>query len=324
MAILLTGAAGFIGAHVARALLARGETIVGVDNLNDYYAPALKQARLAWIGESPAFDFIPCDIADAEALERAVGPRTISRVVHLAAQAGVRYSLENPMAYIQSNIAGHAVMLEFCRRRGGVEHMVYASSSSVYGGNTKLPFSETDPVDRPVSLYAATKKADELMSHVYSHLFGLPQTGLRFFTVYGPWGRPDMAYWTFTDAILSGRPIRIFNNGDMRRDFTYIDDVVAGLLACLDHPPPADRAPPHRVFNIGKSEPDALLDFVGLLERLLGRKAERVFAPMQAGDIKETFADLSEIERAVGYRATTSLEEGLPRFVDWYRNYHGV
>jgi len=324
MTILVTGAAGFVGAHVCRALLARGERVLGVDNLNAYYDPQLKRDRIAWIGTPPGFTFKICDIADAAALEAAVGGERIARVVHLAAQAGVRYSIDNPMAYISANLVGHAVILEFCRHRGTVEHLVYASSSSVYGGNTKLPFSEGDPVDSPVSLYAATKKADELMSHVYAHLYRLPQTGLRFFTVYGPWGRPDMAYWSFTEAILSGTPIRVFNHGDMMRDFTYVDDVVEGLLRCLDRAPADDGTVPARVYNIGNNRPERLLDFIAILERLLGRPAQRKLEPMQPGDVKATYADLTALQRDIGFAPSTPLETGLEKFVTWYRAYHNV
>jgi UDP-glucuronate 4-epimerase len=322
MSVLLTGAAGFIGAHVAKALIARGERVIGLDDLNAYYDPALKTARLAFIGKSPLFRFVKADIAEPGALAGACSGETITHIVHLAAQAGVRYSLDNPMAYARANLTGHLAVLEFARAQKGLAHLVYASSSSVYGGNTKLPFAETDPVDRPVSLYAATKKADELMSHSYSHLFGIKQTGLRFFTVYGPWGRPDMAYWGFTEAILKGKPIRVFNHGDMKRDFTYIDDVVAGVLAALDHPP-ADQ-PPHRIYNIGNNRPEPLMGFIDLLEKILGRKAERRLEPMQPGDVKETYADLTAITRDLGFTPKTPLAEGLPRFVAWYRDYHKV
>lgn len=325
MTTLVTGAAGFIGMHVSHALLARGDAVFGVDNLNDYYGPALKNARLARLAAMPGFDFLVADIAEPGVIEAALADQRIETVVHLAAQAGVRYSLENPMAYVRSNLVGHASVLELCRRLGTVEHLVYASSSSVYGGNTKLPFSETDPVDKPVSLYAATKKADELMSYTYSHLYGLRQTGLRFFTVYGPWGRPDMAYWLFTEAILAGRPIRVFNHGDMKRDFTYVEDVVDGVLRCLDAPPGAAAgAVPHRVYNIGNNKAESLLDFIGLLETTLGRRAEIVFEPMQPGDIKETYADIAAIQRDIGFVPSTPLDVGLPRFVDWYRDYFRV
>jgi len=320
MRVLLTGAAGFIGAHVARALLARGEMVIGLDSLNDYYDPTLKTARLGFIGETPRFRFVKTDIAEEGALASAVRAEPIDAIIHLAAQAGVRYSLENPMAYAKANLTGHLAVLEFARTQKDLTHLVYASSSSVYGGNTKLPFSETDPVDHPVSLYAATKKADELMSHAYAHLFGIKQTGLRFFTVYGPWGRPDMAYWSFTESILRGKPIRVFNHGDMKRDFTYIDDVVAGVLAALDRPPSGQT--PHRIYNIGNNKPEPLMGFIDLLENVLGRKADRKLEPMQPGDVKETYADLTAITRDLGFRPTTPLAIGLPRFVAWYRDYY--
>jgi UDP-glucuronate 4-epimerase len=325
MTILVTGAAGFIGAHVSQALLARGETVLGLDNLNDYYPVSLKRARLEWLSEQKHFRFATCDIADADALKAALGATKLRRVVHLAAQAGVRYSLENPMAYVRSNLVGHAVMLELCRHCDSLEHLVYASSSSVYGSGAKLPFCEHEPLTPPASLYAATKQADELVSQVYSRLYGLKQTGLRFFTVYGPWGRPDMAYWTFTEAILAGKPIRIFNHGDMRRDFTYIDDVVAAVLASLDHAPQATSAgPPHRLYNVGNNRPEPLLHFVEVLESILGRKTEHRLEPMQPGDVKETFADITDARRDLGFSPKTPIEEGLKRFVAWYRAYHRI
>lgn len=324
MTVVVTGAAGFIGAHVSRALLARGEAVLGLDNLNDYYPVSLKRARLDWLSKDRGFRFAECDIADAEALEAALSGLKLERVIHLAAQAGVRYSLENPMAYVRSNLVGHAVVLEHCRRCETVEHLVYASSSSVYGLGTALPFREHEPLAPPASLYAATKQSDELMSHVYSRLYGLKQTGLRFFTVYGPWGRPDMAYWTFTEAILAGKPIRIFNHGDMKRDFTYIDDVVEAVLACLDRPPPGGEEPPHRLYNIGNNRPEPLLRFVTVLESILGRKTEHRLEPMQPGDVKETFADITDARRDLGFSPKTPIEEGLARFVSWYRAYHRV
>ena len=326
MTVLLTGAAGFIGYSVAEALLARGDAVVGVDDLNPYYDVRLKEARIARLRRHRHFRFVRADIADPEALKAAVGePDAIRRVVHLAAQAGVRYSIDHPFAYARANLVGHLSVLELCRRLPRLEHLVYASSSSVYGGNTRLPFAVEDRVDNPVSLYAATKKADELMSHCYGHLYRLPQTGLRFFTVYGPWGRPDMAVYLFTEAIYAGRPIRVFNHGRMRRDFTYIDDVVAGVLATLDAPPADDgAAPPHRVYNIGNHRSEPLLRLIEVLEAAIGRTAEKVFEPMQPGDVKETYADISAIQRDHGFEPRTTIDEGVPRFVAWYRDYHGL
>ena len=325
MTILVTGAAGFIGYGVAAALLDRGDRVVGVDNVNDYYDARLKEARLALLKRRDGFRFVRADISDPSALrDVAAGLGPFRKIVHLAAQAGVRHSLENPMAFVESNLAGHARILELCRRTDGFEHLVYASSSSVYGANATAPFSTADRVDRPVSLYAATKAADELMSHAYSHLYGAPQTGLRYFTVYGPWGRPDMAMFLFTDAILNDRPIRVFNHGDMRRDFTYIDDIVDGTLRALDRPPPrADGTPPHRVFNLGNGRAERLLDVIGALEEALGRKAERRLEPLQPGDVPETLADISAAAREIGYAPRTTIGEGIPRFVDWFREYRG-
>lgn len=317
MPILVTGAAGFIGSHVCHRLLNRGEEVIGVDNLNDYYDPALKQARLEQLFPHSRFSFHKLDIADEDALA-SLSSHGIKRVVHLAAQAGVRHSLDNPRAYIRSNIAGHLEVLEFCRALPGFEHLVYASSSSVYGGNREVPFSETDKVDTPVSLYAATKKADELMSHTYAHLYSIPLTGLRFFTVYGPWGRPDMAYWLFTKAILSGKPIRVFNQGEMWRDFTYVDDVVEAVVKVLDNPP-SGETPPARLYNIGNNSPVRLGDFIDTLERLIGIEAKRQYEPMQPGDVERTFADVTELDRAIGFKPNTSIEEGLRKFVNWYR-----
>ena len=323
MAVLLTGAAGFIGYHVSLRLLERGESVVGIDNLNDYYDVALKQARLDRLRQHKGFDFHRLDISDHEALTKTVGAvGGIDRVVHLAAQAGVRYSLTNPFAYVQANLVGHMAILELCRHLPACKHLVYASSSSVYGGNTKLPFSVDDRTDTPVSLYAATKRADELMSHSYGHLYGLAQTGLRFFTVYGPWGRPDMALYIFTKAILEGRPIRVFNNGDMKRDFTYIDDIVCGVVAALDNPPVIDGAAPHRVYNIGNHRSEPLMRLIEVLETALGAKAEINFEPMQPGDVKETYADISAIQRDLGFAPTTPIDVGVPNFVAWYRDYH--
>ena len=322
MAVLVTGAAGFIGYHVAEALLARGEDVVGLDELNAYYDPRLKQARLDRLAGRPGFRFVKGDIADEEALAGAAGQGTIDRIVHLAAQAGVRYSIENPRAYVRSNLVGHVNVLELARGLGaGLKHLVYASSSSVYGGNDTLPFRVEDRVDHPLSLYAATKKADELMSHTYSHLYGMPQTGLRFFTVYGPWGRPDMAYWLFTAALLEGRPIDVFAGGVLTRDFTYIDDIVAGILKVLDGPPGEGT---HRLYNIGNSNPVSVNDFIATLERLTGKAAIRNELPMQPGDVRATHADTSALERDYGFRPSTPLDEGLARFVAWYRGWNGL
>jgi UDP-glucuronate 4-epimerase len=318
---LVTGAAGFIGMHVCEALLARGETVLGIDNLNDYYDPALKHARLARLRDRPRFAFERMDIADAASMQTLFERGRFERVVHLAAQAGVRYSVTHPHAYAQSNLVGFLNVLEGCRSRR-VDHLVYASSSSVYGGNTRLPFAENDPVDRPVSLYAATKKANELMAHSYAHLYGLPCSGLRFFTVYGPWGRPDMAYWKFTQAILAGEPIEVFNQGRMQRDFTYIDDIVAGVLAVLDRPPIAD-AP--RVLNIGGQSPVPLMDFIAELQAALGCSAHIEFKPMQPGDVPATCADATRLNALIGApHRFTPLDEGLARFVLWYRSHHGI
>ncbi|MCE2491405.1 MAG: SDR family NAD(P)-dependent oxidoreductase [Alphaproteobacteria bacterium] len=325
MTILVTGAAGFIGYSVAFSLLERGDRVVGVDNVNNYYEVQLKEARLARLNQHDDFRFVRADVGDPSAMRDIAaefGP--FKRIVHLAAQAGVRYSLENPMAYIESNLVGHACVLELCRHTEGFEHLVYGSSSSVYGGNANVPFSTEHRVDRPISLYAATKAADELMSHAYSHLYDVPQTGLRYFTVYGPWGRPDMALFRFTDAILNDRPIRVFNYGDMRRDFTYIDDVVDGTLRALDRPLfRSNRHPPHRVFNLGNNRAESLLDVIDVLEETLGRKAEKRLEPIQPGDVPETYADISAAAREIGYAPKTTVKEGIPRFVDWFREYHG-
>jgi UDP-glucuronate 4-epimerase len=331
MATLVTGAAGFIGFHVSERLSSRGDQVVGLDNVNDYYSIALKRARLAELGRRHnSFEFIEVDFADNEALLRATEGRGFDRIVHLGAQAGVRYSIENPHAYVRSNLVGHLNMLELARRRRS-SHFVYASSSSVYGGNEQLPFRVEDRVDHPLSLYAATKKADELISETYAHLYRLPQTGLRFFTVYGPWGRPDMAMWLFTKAILAGEPILVFGEGDMRRDFTYVDDIVSGVVACHDNPPPDDGAEkaggsrgPHRVYNIGNHRSEELSRMIDLIEQACGRKAERRLLPMQPGDVRDTYADISAIQRDLGFRPTTAIDEGVPRFVDWYRSYHGL
>lgn len=332
MPILVTGAAGFIGFHLAGALIARGERVIGIDNLNDYYAVSLKRDRLAAIAAEAGdrFTFRQADFADMSALETALAGTEIDRVVHLGAQAGVRYSIENPHAYVQSNLVGHLNLLEVARHRQ-LEHMVYASSSSVYGGNTKLPFAVEDRTDHPVSLYAATKRADELISESYAHLYRLPQTGLRFFTVYGPWGRPDMMMWIFTQKILAGEPIPVFNHGEMSRDFTYIDDIIAGVLAALDNPPPDDgrekaggSTKPHRLYNIGNNRSEQLMKVVGLLEEACNRKAVIDFQPMQPGDVPATYADLTAISRDLGYAPKTDITEGVPNFVRWYKDYHGV
>ncbi|MEQ8640244.1 MAG: NAD-dependent epimerase/dehydratase family protein [Alphaproteobacteria bacterium] len=326
MTILVTGAAGFIGFHVAEALLQRGESVLGLDNLNAYYDVRLKESRLALLHNHERFRFQRLDIADRAAME-SLEAAGVDRIVHLAAQAGVRHSLIDPYAYVQANLLGHLTVMELARRLPGFRHMVYASSSSVYGGNTKQPFSVEDRVDSPVSLYAATKRADELMSHSYSHLFAIPMTGLRFFTVYGPWGRPDMSAYIFTRRILAGEPLAVFNHGRMKRDFTYIDDIVAGVLACLDSPPagggPAGGDAPHRVYNIGNNRPEDLLHFIDLIARACGRPAKLEMKPMQPGDVAETYADIDAISRDVGFRPTTSIEDGIPRFVAWYREYHG-
>jgi UDP-glucuronate 4-epimerase len=324
--ILVTGAAGFIGAHLSSALLARGDTVIGLDNLNPYYDPALKQARLAKLRPYGNFSFYQADISDRQAVaEVAAANRDVTAIINLAAQAGVRHSLTAPHDYTRANIEGHLVMLELARHSGKCRHFVYASSSSVYGANTKLPFSVEDRVDNPVSLYAASKRAGELMSHCYSHLYRLPSTGLRFFTVYGPWGRPDMAAYLFAKAIVAGEPIQVFNNGDMCRDFTFIDDIVSGVVGVLDNPPGDDGvAPPCRLYNIGNHRSEKLMDFIGLIEKALGRKAVYDFKPMQPGDVKETYADISAIQRDVGFAPTTPISVGIPKFIEWYKQYHGL
>ena len=331
MTVLVTGAAGFIGMHVSMRLLDRGETVVGIDNLNDYYDVSLKEARVRRLREHGNFAFKKVDFSDMEALNDALGGLPIRHVVHLGAQAGVRYSLDHPFAYVKANLMGHMCLLEFCRHRSDLEHMVYASSSSVYGGNKTLPFSETDRVDNPVSLYAATKKSDELMSQCYAHLYRLPQSGLRFFTVYGPWGRPDMALWIFTKAICAGEPIHVFNRGEMRRDFTFIDDIVSGVVGVLDNPPKDDGSikangsdAPHRVYNIGNHRSEELTHMIEVLEKAIGKTAEKIYEPMQPGDVKETYADIEAIQRDVGFAPTTSIDVGIPKFVQWYREYHGL
>ena len=330
MAILVTGAAGFIGHHVSTALLGRGEEVIGIDNLNPYYDPRLKQDRLAELQKLTfgAWRFTEVDFSDHDALERALDSADIDRIVHLGAQAGVRHSIENPRAYASANLVGHLNLLELGRQRR-VKHLVYASSSSVYGGNTALPFRVEDRVDHPVSLYAATKKADELMSESYAHLYRLPQTGLRFFTVYGPWGRPDMAMWIFAEKILAGKTIQVFNHGRMRRDFTYIDDIVAGIVGALDNPPPDDGLPkpggslaPHRLYNLGNSRSEKLTRMISLLEQACGRKAGIELLPMQQGDVEETYADIDEAQRDFGFCPETSIEVGIPRFVSWFKDRH--
>jgi UDP-glucuronate 4-epimerase len=326
MTILVTGAAGFIGYSVCERLLARGDAVLGIDNLNDYYSVALKRDRIADLAgrHGERFEFRRCDFTGMEAL---TALPEVEAIVHLGAQAGVRYSLENPHAYVQSNLVGHLNLLELARARR-VRHFVYASSSSVYGGNTKLPFSVEDRVDHPLSLYAATKKADELMSETYAHLYRLPQTGLRFFTVYGPWGRPDMAMWIFTKAILAGEPITLFNHGEMRRDFTYIDDIVSGVVACLDSPPPDDgtakaggSVAPHRLYNIGNHRSEELRRMVSLIEQACGREAKIELEPLQPGDVPDTFADIAAIQEDLGFQPSTTIDQGIPRFVQWYRDY---
>jgi UDP-glucuronate 4-epimerase len=343
MAVLVTGAAGFIGSHVSHVLLDRGEEVVGLDDLNDYYDPTLKEARLARLAPKRGFSFVKMDVADRAGMESLFATHRFDRVVHLAAQAGVRYSITNPHAYVHSNIVGFQNILEGCRlvhekhkQHGGCRHLVYASSSSVYGGNAKLPFSVNDSVDHPLSLYAASKKANELFAHTYSNLFGLPTTGLRFFTVYGPWGRPDMALFLFTKNILEGKPIEVFNHGKHRRDFTYVDDIVEGIVRTLDrparpnpafdaaHPDPGTSSAPWRVYNIGNSRPVELLDYIGAIERATGRKAEMILKPLQPGDVPDTMADVEALERDTGYRPSTTVETGVARFVEWYRGYYGV
>ena len=335
MKILLTGAAGFIGSHVGRLLLDRGDTVLGLDNLNRYYDPQLKRDRLARLTGDANFRFVQMDVADRSAMPALFAAEGFDKVVHLAAQAGVRHSLVDPHAYIDSNIVGFTNILEGCRH-SGVQHLVYASSSSVYGGNTEMPFSEHQGVDHPVSLYAATKKANELMAHTYSHLFQLPTTGLRFFTVYGPWGRPDMALFMFTKAILAGETIQVFNHGQMVRDFTYVDDIARGVLLTLDRPPQADAGydkaqaepasswAPYRVFNIGNHQPVPLLDFIAAIERHTGKTAQKVLMDIQPGDVPATYADVSALADWTGFQPATAIDEGVGRFVAWYRGYFKV
>ncbi|WP_295440774.1 NAD-dependent epimerase [uncultured Thiodictyon sp.] len=335
MKVLITGSAGFIGASLARRLLERGDQVIGVDNLNDYYDVALKEARLARLQGHPAFVDLRVDIEHGERLREVFETYRPERVVNLAAQAGVRYSIENPMAYVATNLVGFTNVLEGCRHTG-VEHLVYASSSSVYGANTTMPFSVHHNVDHPVSLYAASKKANELMAHTYSHLYALPTTGLRFFTVYGPWGRPDMALFKFTRAIIAGEPIDVFNYGKHRRDFTYIDDIVEGVIRVLDRvapgnpewssaqPDPASSRAPYRLYNIGNSAPVELMEYIAVLERSLGRKAQLNLLPLQPGDVPDTYADVSDLVRDTGYQPKTSVADGVGRFVAWYRDFYKV
>ncbi len=324
-AYLLTGAAGFIGFHTARHLLERGDEVVGVDSVNDYYSVELKRDRLTRLSQHPGFSFHEINIANRDDLRNAASRQPIDRVIHLAAQAGVRHSIEHPEDYIEANLIGHLNILELCRRNERIQHLVYASSSSVYGGNTKLPFSENDRVDTPVSLYAATKKSDELMSQAYCHLYGMSAVGLRFFTVYGPWGRPDMAMWLFTDAILAGRPINVFNRGNMRRDFTFVDDIVTGVVATADNIGTSGaNLSGHRIYNIGNNRSENLSHMIDVLEHALGRKAEKTMLPMQPGDVEATYADIGAINRDYGFQPTTSIEDGIPKFVAWYRDYHGI
>ncbi len=335
MKFLVTGVAGFIGFHTAMRLLDRGDTVVGIDNLNTYYDPALKKARLAMLGGRTGFSYLHLDIAERGAMAELFRVQRFDKVIHLAAQAGVRYGMTNPHAYIDSNIVGTQNVLEGCRHNG-VAHLTMASSSSVYGANTKMPFSEHDNVDHPVSLYAATKKANELAAHAYAHLYELPITALRFFTVYGPWGRPDMAYFKFTQKILAGEPIDVYNGGDHARDFTYIDDIVEGVLRTADRiatpdpnwnsaaPDPATSSAPYRIYNIGNNNPVALMDFIAAIEKATGKEAKKTFLPQQPGDVGKTYADIDDLSRDVGFRPSTSIDEGIARFVAWYRSYYGV
>ncbi|HVR90008.1 MAG TPA: NAD-dependent epimerase/dehydratase family protein [Novosphingobium sp.] len=331
MQVIVTGAAGFIGYSTAERLLARGDSVIGIDCVNDYYDVTLKEARVARLQElgGNRFTFLRQDFADYAGLVDALKPLSFERIIHLGAQAGVRYSIENPHAYISANILGHLNMLEIARHRA-LDHMVYASSSSVYGGNTKLPFAVEDRIDHPLSLYAATKKSDELMSETYANLYRLPLTGLRFFTVYGPWGRPDMMMWIFTRKILAGEPIPVFNHGEMWRDFTYIDDIVSGIVACVDNPPSDDGLEkaggsfkPHRLYNIGNHRSEPLMKVIGILEEQCGRKAELELLPMQPGDVPQSYADISAISGDLGFAPTTAIDVGVPNFVQWYKQYHG-
>ena len=332
MRVLVTGAAGFIGAAVSERLCARGDEVLGIDNLNDYYQVSLKQGRIAHVQAAARerFAFAQVDFSDWNALSARLDGEQFDSIVHLGAQAGVRYSLENPRAYVEANLMGHLNLLEVARHREAT-HMVYASSSSVYGGNETLPFAVEDRADHPVSLYAATKRADELMSETYAHLYRIPLTGLRFFTVYGPWGRPDMALWLFTDAILNDRPIKVFNKGEMWRDFTFVDDIVSGVVACLDSPPADDgtekaggSVKPHALYNIGNHRSEKLTRVIELIEDACGKRAKVELLPMQPGDVEKTYADIDAIQQDIGYQPTTAIEQGIPRFVEWYRAYHGI
>ncbi len=324
MTVLVTGAAGFIGFHLARALLENGREVVAIDNLNDYYEVTLKKARLDQLSSQSGFTFYQLDIADQSGMEKLVADHPeITGVLHMAAQAGVRYSLENPMAYAETNLQGQVQLLEVCRRLKKMEHFVFASSSSVYGGRKDLPFSVEDRTDKPVSLYATTKRSGELMCYSYAHLYDMPVTALRFFTVYGPWGRPDMAYYMFTRDVLAGKPINVFNNGEMRRDFTYIDDVTRGVLSCLKSPPQRDQDDaPFAMYNIGNNRSENLMDFIAVIEKETGKKAEIDFQPMQPGDVKETFADIESAKQDFGFDPVTGIAEGLPNFIKWYRDYY--
>ena len=319
--ILVTGAAGFIGAAVCQALIERGNAVLGIDNLSDYYDVSLKEARLARLKSNKFFSFRKADIADKDAI-LALGAAGFTGIVHLAAQPGVRYSLENPYAYVSANVMGQAVMLELARASAGLKHFVYASSSSVYGANKKTPFAVGDAVDHPNSLYAATKRADELFGHTYAHLYGIPCTGLRFFTVYGPWGRPDMAPMLFAKAITAGEPIKVFNHGEMWRDFTYVDDIVAGVLKALDRP--ATGTPPHALYNLGNNKSEKLTDFIAEIEKALGKKAEKIMLPMQPGDVPATYADIDASQRDLGFAPTTPISAGIPKFIAWFKDYYGV
>lgn len=331
--ILVTGAAGFIGYHLSEKLLANGKQVIGLDSLNDYYDVGLKRRRLEELRKHPNFSFHQLDLGDRTAIEAFFAQNSFNKVAHMAAQAGVRYSIENPHAYAQSNLIGFLNILEGCRQ-GKIKHLVYASSSSIYGSNKNMPFTIDQSVDHPVSLYAATKKSNELMAHTYSHLYNLPTTGLRFFTVYGPWGRPDMAPMLFAKAIFAGDPIKVFNQGNMRRDFTYVADIVEGVVQALDHHPhplppgspltPGNSTVPYRVYNIGNGKPVALLNFIEILEKAIGKEAKKEFMPMQPGDVKETYADISELQAAIGFQPKTPIEVGIPAFVDWYRQYYDL